>query len=350
MSSIVSHLHTVLKDDVSLPYDQCCSLLLSWITEFDRSAPGEGPDQFNDMHVVGMALCKAFEHATQSHRSNYDLSAALGHFADRIVLTSVKIGDMSWSQTSEVVATLQIEFHTLFEQQEHGGFTCCVQMQRLIMELMARLGFFLSRTWKPSAPENGPESLEVIQGIISVDANGWQSIRADSIIQVLDGLHAIAAGSWLILSARAMPVQDRSQCLLQQFMREASLDDFYEISMIADTPWGAISQYKAKFVHLFHSTSQVVYFHYPSYTRRRQLSMAQLQEDKVEAILLLPLAMQYAPLIPVIHEHTGAGLQSVHARHKWQWIVIGKFVLLCDKGMNVYHGDVRDLLVHAMAE
>ena len=37
MSSIVSHLHTVLKDDVSLPYDQCCSLLLSWITEFDRS-------------------------------------------------------------------------------------------------------------------------------------------------------------------------------------------------------------------------------------------------------------------------------------------------------------------------
>jgi len=346
-SQTISRLHTVLSEDVTPTYNECCSMLLSWITEFDRSEHAKGDSLLNDMHVVGMGMCSAFARFKQSSSENYNLVEALCHFADRIVLCEDAISEMSWQQIADVVTTLQIEFHTLFEPKKRGGFSCCVKMQRLVIELMARLGFFLSRTWRRTNTEEEEVSLDVAHGVFDIDADGWQRVRDDSVVQVLDGLHAIAAGSWLILAAQSIPGKQDKLVDLQNFHREASLDDFYEISQIADTPMGAITQYKHKFRHLFHSTSQVVFYHYPTYSRRKQLSMDDLQAADAEPIALLPLIMQAAPTIPIIHEHTGAGLQAVHARNKWQFVVVGKIVLLSDSAMRIYHGDLRKLLAFA---
>lgn len=256
MDDLLARLHTVLSQNIAISTEECGSLLLSWIQHCDRSAQPDQGKMFNDMHVAGMAICSAFQHATFD-RSTYDLADVLGQFVDRIVLTDVNIGDMSWQQVADVIATLQIEFSSLFEPRGEGGFRCSVKMQRLIIELMARLGFFLSHNWKVDDGRDDSSSMEVVHGIVNVDSEGWRSMRADSVVQVLDGLHAITCGSWLILSARRIPPQ-QDTIDLQSWHREASLDDFYEISTIADTPLGAVTNYSHKFRHLFHSTSQVV--------------------------------------------------------------------------------------------
>ena len=95
-------------------------------------------------------------------------------------------------------------------------------------------------------------------------------------LHILTGLHAVAAGSLAMLSAQHISAPDEAEQLIElyNYHREASLDDFYKMSQMADTPFGSVSQYKHKFRHLFHSTSQVVYFHYPSYMRRKQVALS----------------------------------------------------------------------------
>lgn len=78
--------------------------------------------------------------------------------------------------------------------------------------------------------------------------------------------------------------------------------------------------------------------------------MAQLHETEVDPIALLPLIMQIDPTIPVLHEHTGFGLKAVHAKTKWQWVVVGKVVLLSDENLRVYHADPRELFVYTTKE
>ena len=39
------------------------------------------------------------------------------------------------------------------------------------------------------------------------------------------------------------------------------------------------------------------------------------------------------------YEHTGPGLREHHAKSKWQWAVVGPFVLLVSDTMQVWHGD-----------
>jgi hypothetical protein len=49
--------------------------------------------------------------------------------------------------------------------------------------------------------------------------------------------------------------------------------------------------------------------------------------------------------VPVLYEHTGAGLRAAHERHPFAWVVLGAFVVLVDGGMQSYCGDdLRALL------
>lgn len=256
MLALAGRIAELLDAEETLTYPEASELLLIWIQSCDRSAHAQEGTPFNDMHVIGMGLCVALQQMSLPETTKYNLKEELGHFADRIALNETEIQDMSWQQASDIIATLQIEFNTLFDTKEGGGFACSVHIQRLLLEILRRLGFFLAHTWKPGPSHERIPSLEETNGLIHLHNDGWQSMRSDAIVHALDGLHAIATASWLILSAQPLPDSELPPVLLHAFQREASLDDFYEISTIADTPMGAISQYKHKFRHLFHSTSQ----------------------------------------------------------------------------------------------
>lgn len=341
-------LQAALKEHAHVPLDECSKLLVCWLQDFDRSVQPADDTLFNQMHVVGMALCAVVQQTMTMEPQQYDFISALGHFAPRIALSSVPICEMSWRQVSDVVATLQIEFGTLFEPKARGGFHCCVKIQRLLLELMSRVGFYLTRDWKAAPASEG--TLEELQGIAHTDAEGWMSICDDQKVQILDAIHSLGSASWFMLSAQAVPEPTHDLIDLHNHHREASLDEFYTMSEVADTPVGAVVQYAHKFRHLFHSTSQVIFYHFPSYVRRKQVSLSALQADTAEAIAVLPLLQQIDPTIPVLHEHTGAGFREMHAKSKWQWVVFGKVVLLSDSNMKVYHGNVRHLLAYTERE
>ena len=127
--------------------------------------------------------------------------------------------------------------------------------------------------------------------------------------------------------------------------KEASLDVYYEMSMISDLAPGFLVQYKCKFSHLFHSISQVVYFHFPQYRRRVQESLGNIVGGQASAVNTLPLLQQVRPEIPVLFEHTGACSQKEHANIPYAWVVLSGFVLLVkENGDALCAKDPRSLL------
>ena len=132
--------------------------------------------------------------------------------------------------------------------------------------------------------------------------------------------------------------------------REASLDGFYEVSMVSDLSPGAIIQYKNKFRYLFHSISQVIFYHHPSYARQIQQPLTNLTCYGANPVNLLPLLRQVEPSIPILYEHTGAGLTTATHKQKFSWLVTTGFVLLIDDASNVYCAhDLRCLLAFAIS-
>lgn len=341
-------LQDALTHHTHVSLDECSKLLVFWLQNFDRSAQPADDTLFNHMHIVGMALCAVVHNTMTMEPQQYDFITALGHFAPRIALCSVPIREMSWRQLSDVVATLQIEFGTLFEPKARGGFHCCVKIQRLLLELLARLGFYFTHDWKSDHATEG--TMEELQGMVHTNEEGWMSICDDQKVQILDAIHCMGSASWFMLSANAVPDPSSELNELHNYHREASLDEFYTLSELADCPVGAVVQYAHKFRHLFHSSSQVIFFHFPSYVRPKQVPLNALRADNADAIAVLPLLQQISPTIPVLHEHTGAGFAEVHAKNKWQWVVFGKVVLLSDSNMKVYHGNVRCLLAYTERE
>ena len=114
------------------------------------------------------------------------------------------------------------------------------------------------------------------------------------------------------------------------------MDDWWELATVADCPTGGITQYKNKFQFLFHSVSQVIYFHYPSYNHRPQRAFPDIRAGTCPPLHALPLLLQVAPDIPLLYEHTGAGLRSAAARQPYAWCVLGTFVVLVDEHMRSF--------------
>lgn len=339
-------------------YAECCELLLGWMQDYDRGAECDTQTQLNDMHVVGMGLCAVFDNANLPELHQYDFDSEMGDFKDRIAVYDETIACMSWQNLQDVVSTVQIEFNDMFTNTETQSYMCIIDISKLIVVLMARIGFYLQRKWRDLQHDNSnptEATIEDMRGSFVKDIEGWCTVRDDSVVHILDGIHAIATSSLALLSAEhiATPMEDEdnSAITLYNHHREASLDDFYELSQIADTPLGAVSQYKHKFRHLFHSTSQVVYFHYPSYVRRKQIPLPSLQAHGAEAVALLPLLMQVQPEMKVLHEHTGAGFKAMHNRSGWHWTVVGNRILLTNQDMKHFDADdLRTLLLYAQQQ
>ena len=98
--------------------------------------------------------------------------------------------------------------------------------------------------------------------------------------------------------------------------------------------------------------AQVVYFHWPSYRRVAQLSLAELAQSDAAPQNILPLLLQIDPSVPVLYEHTRA-LCHTHATTPaapWAWLYVGGFFALGHHDGSVYVArDVRELFLHYTA-
>ena len=332
--------HILLEHSEPVSIDACQDLMLKWVQTTNRSAPVSTAG-LNDAHVLGMGI--ACVCCASLHDKNIEWQSELANVSDKILVPEIPLQQMSWTHINHLLTGLQIEFNGLFIVHEEQ-YVALVDMVTVLLMCMARLGFLLTHAWKPA---NDEPVLEDMENTVDVCTDGWRQIALPSIVQTMDAVHALYAGTTILVHANPLTKVYDAQPL-HDYHREASLDTFYEISQIVDAPWGAVTQYAHNFVHLFHSVSQVVYYHYPNYNRRRQKPLADLDCDAPDNVHLLPQLLEQEPAIEVTFEHTGLGVLQHHAGAAWRWVVVGAHVLLADRAMQFWFGDARQLLAFAL--
>jgi len=333
-------------------------LLDAWITECDRSQQVDEETKYNEMHVVGLEICVLLHRAPLGTPAlaTYEclcLTTALGPYASRVVLHDEALSDMCWIQLSETLTALQLIFKDTIQWDAAQGCHTVVDYPVLMLVLLKRVGFWLARQWRRVEDDVADgEDPEALQGLVDLDKEGWRCVRPACVVQVLDDVHALLCLARLLLTAQVVSLHTavadeiHDEVRLYNHHREASIDDFYEMSMVADCMVGNVTQYKHKFQFLFHSISQVVYYHFPSYERQRQQPMAFLEGSGISGTNLLPLLLQLNPDIPLFYEHTGAGQRTVYDAHRFSWVFMSGYILLISReGAAFCAEDIRSLLL-----
>jgi len=214
---------------------------------------------------------------------------------------------------------------------------------------MCRAGFFIAHKWPCAQSAQKLDYVDVYDDAMHI-AN-------HAIAQFLDCLHAIAGVAQMLVRQIYVPsvehlkqqveqrkavaetgetgTDDKQPCRvlsmyekicseISEHHREVTLDNFYEQSMVSDLYPGSITQYKHRHQAVFHSISQVVYFNWPAYARKKQSSFAELMQQR-QYTNLVPLLCEMYPDIPVLYEHTGALFADCHAQHTLAWVCIAGY-------------------------
>ena len=310
----------------TLSQAETMTLLKTWLDVFDPNVAFDCMSETNSMHVYGQCVCIHLSRHFQQQVEEYGLSDALEDIPE-LSMFQEPLHQMSWAQTQAVVLGIQIQFCNLFQMQDEIGFVSLVDMQRLLLMLAAHCGWFFDHKWRCD------NKTDVELGILKANNQLWLRVHDQHVVAVLDALHTMMNMSNILLTSEFVSAVATQNAVipLHNYHREASIDDFYDLSMVADCPVGSIVQYKHRFRFLFHSVSQVIFFHYPNYARHKQLPLTELQNPTCNSIHILPLLQQIDPDIPVFHEHTGATMSSLinlTTQHNWAWLVLGRHIVL----------------------
>ena len=265
----------------------------------------------------------------------------LGALAPKILLHEAPPAQWTWAELVDTATALQLEMREIPALGEEG-FSHAADVVRFSLVLMQRVGFFLENAI-PQAAVDDPSREDTEPA-----PDGLCAVRPAAIHLLLDGLLSVLTLAYLVDRASLAPAPE-SLLALHPHHREASLDHFYELSMLSDLAPGFIAQYRRRFPHLFHSVSQAIYFHYPQYERRRQIDMAALASAQAPPFNVLPLIAQVLPDVPLYFEHTGAGCASTHAKHPCSFALLSGHVFLLDRAGNVFCArDLRNLYAKAL--
>tara|TARA_B110001450_G_scaffold30661_1_gene26739 strand:+ start:7569 stop:8453 length:885 start_codon:yes stop_codon:yes gene_type:complete len=280
---------------------------------------------------------------------DYDEDAAFGTLKTLLKIHDKTICTMSWAELGDLTSALQSEFSKLVIFSTEAGFSPLIDFEDILLEVMGRVGFWALHRVRLTESE----SAEAVRCMYDVDEDEFSRLRLAVICETLDGVHSMWSALLTLTRATVLQPEGTAAEVIQRtpifnHHREASIDDFYELSMVADLGPGAIIQYKNKFRFLFHSVSQVIYFHYPAYDRQVQRPLHEIVCYGSPANSLLPLLRQIDPDIPVLYEHTGAGHAPTHSNLKWSWVLAGGHIVLVSRDGSAFCAeDLRVLHEHA---
>ena len=314
-----------------------------WCTQADPSAGLHQTLLLNDMHVLGKKLCSDMHRLDLSGYDAYSLTESIACLLP-LPFDEPRLSCLSWSELVDLMTTMQIGYRKLVVWNDADGYSVYFDYHGFVIFLMKRIGFWMSHEWREEAGSEVPD-LATAQGAEEVDAEGWHRVAPTAVAHLLDVVHTFAALTNCLLSATLLVVDDEMP-ELHTHHRESSLDEFYVNAMISDVPLGSILQYAHRFQFLFHSITQVVYFHWPSYRRSNQISLAQLRGKDTPPQNILPLLLQIDPNVPVLYEHTQA-LCHTRRPDKWAWMNVAGFFALLHRDGSVYVAkDIRELFVY----
>ena len=335
----------------SLSISDIPTRLQMWLTQFDRAENTESKDAsmmgLNDMHIIGMLLCTQLHKLNPATYTEFDIE----HIYQRVPRLRVHshcLQDMSWNCLQDLLTALQLEIKNFMRQDMQD---CPIDFGELLICLMCRAGFFIAHKWPCSNAGTKIDYVDVLD-------SGMQ-IAQHAIALFLDCLHTVGAVAYMLaqqnntdnlvkLSTQAQIYKEICDNISEHH-REVTLDSFYEQSMVSDLYPGSIVQYKHRHQAVFHSISQVVYFNWPAYARKKQLSFEEIMQQRQYTNLVCLLCEMY-PDIPVLYEHTGALCASCHAVHALAWVCIAGYWGLFDRQSNCYYNkDPIEALAYVLA-
>jgi hypothetical protein len=263
----------------------------SWLWSTDLHAPP--CPQFNRCHLLGLLIAR--------HRALHQpFDVRLGECLPNIVHASKRTCDLTLRQLRDAVEDLQMHWS---EHCKHGDGVVDV-----LDALWTRFGTL------NLCPQVG---LDDLASLDPDDPTRMSNAAIRRFVVIFCVLYR-----HLDLEACAVEVDDPFDFQIEKFHVQAGLDAFYEHAMYADIPPASRITYKQDFSGMYHSITQVVYFHFPDYARKKQLPMEKIVAG-TSHLHCLSVAQELRPDIPVKME------DDVWAKG-WNWSLLsgGKLYLV----------------------
>jgi hypothetical protein len=119
---------------------------------------------------------------------------------------------------------------------------------------------------------------------------------------------------------------------------EASLETFYVHQMHAALPPASRLIYRQDFTGFYHCVSQVVYFHYPNYERKKQILLDDMRKGDSPLNIVAPM-MQIFPDLDIKYDDDN------YSDRKWTWCLVNNTLfLMTPERICLYSPNIFDMV------
>ena len=304
--SDISTLNSLFESETS---DPPANIWHEWLWQCDLAEPVSVDCLLNRMHLLGLLISR-LRALREPHLMEVCVSIP------RIVHQHAQVAKLTPRQLKDVVEDLQMHW---LEYQDTSPSSLPVDadaLAELVDALMTRFGSFCLR----------PYAYDDINMRDAVADDRMSVLTIRRLVTIFCVLYR-----HLYMMMNACCVGDEGLDgvdipLLQDYHVQASQEAFYKYAMHADIPPAAHLLYQQDFAGFYHCVSQVVYFHYPSYERRVQISLECIRAGSEPVHTLAPMLELY----PEIHLCFEDGNWK---RNSWNWVLMGRRVYLVDPSL-----------------
>ena len=317
-----------------------------WHTSISESCGSKLP--LNESHVAGLLLAQVF--AKRGLSSLYDtLDLVLvgeNKVHPGIVVSTKTVGEMTLRELTDTVNSIQIQWrHVLYDEcLREGRDDSFASLLSILLQSFIRFGELSMQPGTSHVLDDVSSVTVCGVGNLYILTNGYVR-RMTNVFQILIR-HVELFRMCNFLDEDAVDVNlPQTSCRekILEFLVEASLDKFYEMSMFSDLPPAARAVYLHEFSGMYNSISQVVYFHNQQYERQRQIEIEKIRKGDCHVNTLACLLQLY-PDIQVIYEDDMGVLCDIDSTRavagnvsSWAWIVLPGCVYLRAPDNSIYH-------------
>ena len=284
------------------------SLWVEWLWQTDLHEPVSVDCLLNRAHLLGLLIAR-YRASREPWLMNVCVS--LGR---HMVYAGSRVATMTARQLQDTVQDLQMHWEQYVSECTAEALT------EMVDALMARFGYLCLH---PSPYDDvAMRDAEHAERMSVLCLRRFVSVFC-VLYRHLDLLHRCVEPDGEAGSVE--PIMD--------FHVQASMEEYHRHVMHSELPPAARLLYRQDFPGVYHCVSQVVYFHFPSYERRPQLTnWVELGAHPIHA--LAPLRELY-PEIGLCCEDEIPSCPS-----GWCWLLMGKRVYLLDPEGVVYTGGI----------
>ena len=301
------------SDFESMGSDPPCEIWNEWLWGCDLTETVTVDCLLNRAHLLGILIAR---YRAKKEPEVMNVCINLPH----MVYQNSKVMNISPRQLKDVIEDLQLHW-TMYAQEVELN-----ELTDLVDACLARFGYFNMH----------PSTYDDVGMKDSTDAHKMSVLCMRRMISTLCILYRQLD---LVHRWEEPPPLTADVETIQEFHVQSSMDEFHKHMMHSDLPPAALLIYRQDFSGFYHCVSQVVFFHFPEYTRKAQLDLAAICSGDHPVHSLAPVMEMY-PEIHLCYE------DDTPKSGAWNWILMGKRLYLMDpEQQHVYYsGNLFDLM------